>query len=118
MASKVAVLVASLELLLQQMEIAARATYIMMKDLETLTRMMTRLNGEIEHLRFVAEIMWLRLRSSSQRRREILKEYFVGEDDGAIVEQMNELQQHINLCFLSINRSRRLVFNENVGVGD
>ncbi|XP_023002423.1 UPF0496 protein At1g20180 isoform X2 [Cucurbita maxima] len=97
--------------ILRQMEIAARATYITMNDLDTLSRMAVRLDGEVEHLRAVGG-MWMR----SGRMREILKE-FVEEDD-AIVEQMKELQQHIYLCFVTINRSRRLVMNEIVEAKD
>ncbi|XP_023538283.1 UPF0496 protein At1g20180 [Cucurbita pepo subsp. pepo] len=97
--------------ILRQMEIAARATYITMNDLDTLSRMAVRLDGEVEHLRAVAG-MWMR----SGGMREILKE-FVEEDD-AIVEQLKELQQHIYLCCVTINRSRRLVMNEIVGAKD
>lgn len=94
---------------LQQMEIAARGTYITMNDLDTLSRMAARLDVEVEHLRAVGE-MWMR---SSRSRCEILKEFVV--EDEAIVEQMKELQQHIYLCFHTINRSRRLVMDETMG---
>lgn len=102
----------SSELVLRQMEIVMRATYITMNDLDTLSRMAARLEGEMEHLRAIGE-MWMR--SSSRIRSEILKEA-VAEDE-AIVEQMKELQQHIYLCFLTINRSRRLVMKEII-MGD
>ncbi|XP_038884832.1 UPF0496 protein At1g20180-like [Benincasa hispida] len=101
----------SSEMVLRQMEIAARATYITMNDLDTLSRMAARLDVEVEHLRAVCE-MYIR----SSRRCEILKE-FVVEDD-AVVEQMKDLQQHIYLCLLTINRSRRLVMNEIMGDRD
>ncbi|KAL0557542.1 hypothetical protein IC582_006086 [Cucumis melo] len=99
----------TLETSLQQMEIAARGTYITMNDLDTLSRMAARLDVEVEHLRAVGE-MWMR---SSRSGCEILKEFVV--EDEAIVEQMKELQQHIYLCFHTINRSRRLVMNEIMG---
>jgi hypothetical protein len=50
-------------------------------------------------------------------KREILKEVVreFHANESSFLEQIEELEEHIYLCFLTINRSSRLVFQEIIG---
>ncbi|XP_072995985.1 putative UPF0496 protein 2 [Typha latifolia] len=92
-----------------QLDAAAKGAYIVERDLDTMSRMVRRAHDEIEHGRDVARIV---LRSGGEREvvREVAKEVEEGEVE--LGEQLEELEEHVCLCLVTINRSRRLVAQE------
>ncbi|KAG9442811.1 hypothetical protein H6P81_018665 [Aristolochia fimbriata] len=91
-----------------QLDAAARGAYILDRDLETMSRLVRRLHDEIEHSKAMIEIC---LRSPrGYLLREVVKEFESGE--GVFLEQLKELEEHVYLCFLTINRARRLVVQQ------
>ncbi|KAF8053656.1 hypothetical protein N665_1387s0014 [Sinapis alba] len=98
----------TLEKLARQMDIAAKGTFIMIHDLDTLSRLAGRLCDEIEHTKTVAAMC------AKSGKIEVLKEAlreFDGHEE-RFSEQLQELEEHLYLCFHTINRSRRLVLEQ------
>ncbi|KAI4316972.1 hypothetical protein L6164_024892 [Bauhinia variegata] len=73
-----------------------------------MSRMVRRLHDEVEHWKVVADMC------VKNGKCEILKQALREFDaqDSSFLDQLKELEQHIYLCFLTINRSRRLVIEE------
>ncbi|XP_021770691.1 UPF0496 protein At1g20180-like [Chenopodium quinoa] len=92
-----------------QLDVAARGIYTFINDFDTVGRLVTRLHDEVEHKRQVAK-MCVRNGRNHEVIREALKDIQLHEH--GFEEQMDELEEHIYLCFLTINRSRRLVLQE------
>ncbi|CAN4123020.1 unnamed protein product [Withania somnifera] len=86
----------SLEMLITQLDVAAKGVYILINDFDTMSRLVRRLYDEIEHNRSVADMC------AKKKNADIFK------------EQLKELEEHVCLCFLTINRSRRMVLQEMV----
>ncbi|KAL0391871.1 UNVERIFIED_CONTAM: hypothetical protein Sradi_2409900 [Sesamum radiatum] len=83
----------------------------MMNDFDTMSRLVRRLHDEMEHRKFVAEIC------VRKGKNEMLKEVIEREfqmHERCFLEQLEELEKQICLCFLDINRSRRLLVREMV----
>jgi len=95
----------SSERLFKQLDMAAKGIYILINDLDTMSRMVKRLQDEVEHRKVVAEVC------ARNGKWEILKQVMreFHERDSSFLEQLEELEGHIYLCFLTTNRSRRLV---------
>lgn len=95
----------------EQIDVAARGVYILINDFDTMSRMIRRLHDEVEHRKAAAAVC------VKNRKREILKEVVreLHAHESSFLEQIEELEEHIYLCFLTINRSRRLVFQEIIG---
>ncbi|KAG6472725.1 hypothetical protein ZIOFF_070202 [Zingiber officinale] len=98
-----------LKSLAAQVDAAARGAYIVGRDLETMTRMVRRAHDELEHVRWVAG-MAARGREEPQMLREAARE--VERGTAGMAEQLNELEEHVNLCLITINRSRKMVAEE------
>ncbi|KAK4486830.1 hypothetical protein RD792_006582 [Penstemon davidsonii] len=99
-----------LEGLGEQLDIAARGVYILINDFDTMSRLIKRLNDEMEHRKFVADICVKK--GKNEMMKEVVKEFQMHES--YFLEQLEELEKQIYLCFLDINRSRRLVVQEMV----
>ncbi|KAJ8762214.1 hypothetical protein K2173_007370 [Erythroxylum novogranatense] len=91
-----------------QLDLASKGTFILINDFDTLSRLVKRLYDEIEHRKALAD-MCVR-HKKPELLKEVLKEFHV--QDPYYLEQIQELEQHIYLCFHTINRSRRLVMQE------
>ncbi|XP_068640791.1 UPF0496 protein At1g20180-like [Aristolochia californica] len=91
-----------------QLEAAAKGAYILDRDLETMSRLVRRLHDEVEHSKAMIKIC---LRSpKGHLLREVVKEFESSEC--IFVDQLKELEEHVYLCFLTINRARKLVVQE------
>ncbi|PON73426.1 hypothetical protein PanWU01x14_059300 [Parasponia andersonii] len=92
----------------EQLDVAAKAVFILINDFDTMSQMVRRLQNEVEHRKSVAGIC---VRNKKfELLREVVREFH--EQDSSFVEQLEELEGHIHLCLLTINRSRRLVVQE------
>ncbi|KAL6603471.1 hypothetical protein ACP70R_043832 [Stipagrostis hirtigluma subsp. patula] len=88
---------------------AARGAYIVGRDLDTVSRMVRRAHDELEHGRDVARIA-MRGRGERPLLQEVAREEEECEED--LRAQLEELEEHVCLCLITINRSRRMVAHE------
>ncbi|XP_024993127.1 UPF0496 protein At3g49070 [Cynara cardunculus var. scolymus] len=98
-----------------QLDVAAKGTYILNRDLDTISRLVARLNDELEHMQTTTKF-WLkrghnRIQSLEEFGRQLKK------SDLSFCEQLDELEEHLYLCFMTINRARNLVIKELAGSG-
>ncbi|KAM7273018.1 hypothetical protein ACFE04_027682 [Oxalis oulophora] len=93
-----------------QLDAAAKGTYILNRDLDTISRLVARVNGEMEDMRAMIGF-WLE-RGEDQLRAigEVASQLKKGES--SFCEQLDELEEHLYLCFMTINRARNLVVKE------
>ena len=91
-----------------QLDIAAKGTYILNKDFDTMTRVVARLYDEIEHKRTMVQFFLDKKddKFSLQMVKELKK-----SGDG-FRKQVEELKEHVYLCLVTINRARCLVTEE------
>lgn len=97
-----------LERLGDQLDVAAKGMYILINDFDTMSRQVKRLNDEVEHHKDVADMCIKN--GKYEILKEVVREFHVNEP--SFLEQLQELEEHVYLCFLTINRSRRLVVQE------
>ncbi|RAL46973.1 hypothetical protein DM860_017014 [Cuscuta australis] len=95
----------------RKVELAAKGTYIVKRDLETMSRSVRRIQDEIEHNREMIRLC-LDRREDSLSLGVVLKE--MKNKSCGFGLQVEELQQHVCLCLVTINRVRTLVINEIV----
>lgn len=93
----------------EQLDVAAKGIYILINDFDTMSRMVRRLQDEVEHRKAVADLC-VRNGINCEIFKEVLREFHV--HDSNFMEQLEELEEHVYLCLLTINRSRRLVLEE------
>uniref|UniRef100_A0A7N0R812 Uncharacterized protein n=1 Tax=Kalanchoe fedtschenkoi TaxID=63787 RepID=A0A7N0R812_KALFE len=91
-----------------QLDVAAKGLYILMNDLDTMSRLVRRLHDEVEHGKSIASVC---VRNGKREvMDEVVKEFHA--HNRVFMEQLEELEERIYLCFVTINRSRRLVMQE------
>ncbi|KAL8235931.1 hypothetical protein R6Q59_017012 [Mikania micrantha] len=93
-----------------QLDVAAKGMYILNRDLDTISRLVARLSDELEHMQGSTKF-WLkrghkRVQSVEEFGRQLKK------NDESFREQLDELEEHLYLCFMTINRARNLVIKE------
>ncbi|KAK6250625.1 Protein of unknown function DUF677 - like 3 [Theobroma cacao] len=98
-----------------QLDAAAKGTYILNRDLDTISRLVARLNDELEDMSAMVKF-WLdrgedRLQASGEVARQLKK------NDANFTQQLDELEEHLYLCFMTINRARNLVVREILDPG-
>ncbi|XP_008806163.1 putative UPF0496 protein 2 [Phoenix dactylifera] len=94
-----------------QVDSAAKGAYIVGRDLDTVSRMVRRAHDEVEHGRDVARLV---LRNRERPLvREAARELEGGKEE--LAGQLDELEEHVYLCLITINRSRRMVAQEMMG---
>ncbi|KAL6269241.1 hypothetical protein ACE6H2_026152 [Prunus campanulata] len=92
----------------EQLDVAAKGTYILNRDFDTMSRLVARLHDEVEHnksmIRFCLE------RKEDKFSLQVVKE--LKKSDIGFRKQVEELQEHVYLCLVTINRARALVIKE------
>lgn len=100
----------------QQLDVAAKGTYILNRDFDIMSRLVARLHDEVEHNRAMIQLC---LESRENKfSLEIVKE--LKKSDIGFRKQVAELEEHVYLCLLTINRARGLVIkelNNSAGIG-
>jgi methyl-accepting chemotaxis protein len=107
--------VRSLARVTAQLDAAAKGTYILNRDMDTISRLVARLNDELEHMRAMLKF-WVerkedRLQASDEVARQLKK------NDCSFSQQLDELEEHLYLCSMTVNRARNLVVKEMVDPG-
>ncbi|XP_031406477.1 UPF0496 protein At1g20180-like [Punica granatum] len=92
-----------------QLDVAAKGLYILLNDMGTMGSLLGRLRDEIEHTR-----EWADMGAKNSKSDEILKEVVRELDLNClcIMERLEELEELIYLCLLTINKSRRSLLQE------
>ncbi|CAN1824672.1 UPF0496 protein At1g20180, partial [Linum perenne] len=98
----------SMEKVCSQLDVAAKGIFILVNDLDTISRLATSLSNEVEHRKVLAE-MCVR-NKNGELLKHVVRELCAY--DACYLEQLEELEQHVYLCFHTINRSRRLLMQE------
>lgn len=98
----------SLSKVYDQLDIAAKGTYIMNRDFDTMSRLVARLQDEIEHSR--AMVQFCLDRKEDRVSLQIVKE--LKKSDFGFRKHVEELEEHVYLCLVTINRARALVIKE------
>eukprot|EP00268_Persea_americana_P025680 TRINITY_DN25012_c0_g1_i2.p1 TRINITY_DN25012_c0_g1~~TRINITY_DN25012_c0_g1_i2.p1 ORF type:complete len:344 (-),score=51.10 TRINITY_DN25012_c0_g1_i2:389-1420(-) len=93
---------------LAQLDAAGKGAYILDRDFDTIGRLTTRLCDEINHNKAIVE-MCLGTGNKSLLK-EVVKE--LRNNESCFLEHLDELEEHLYLCFLTINKARRLVIKE------
>lgn len=96
------------EVLGKQLDLAAKGVFILINDFDTISRMVGRLHDEVEHCKYIARVC--ARNGKCELVAEVLEEF--DAQHCSFSEQLEELEEHIYLCLLTINRSRGLVIQE------
>lgn len=96
-----------------QLDVAAKGTYILNRDLDTVSRLVARLSDELEHMQASTKF-WIK---RGHKRIQSVEEFGrqLKNNDVSFREQLDELEEHLYLCFMTINRARNLVVKEISG---
>ncbi|XP_076913476.1 UPF0496 protein At1g20180-like [Bidens hawaiensis] len=97
-----------------QLDVAAKGVYTMMKDLDTMGWLVRRLHDEVEFGKAMA-CRCFRTQKADVLE-EVMREFRVHES--CLTEQLEELEDHIYLCLLNVNRSRKLLVEEIIHISE
>ncbi|XP_024029402.1 UPF0496 protein At1g20180 [Morus notabilis] len=91
-----------------QLDLAAKGTYILNRDFDTMSRLVARLGGTFDHNKKMIQSCLVRreYRFCLQAVKELKK------GDFGFRKQMEELEEHVILSLVTINRARALVIKE------
>ncbi|KAL1531402.1 UPF0496 protein [Salvia divinorum] len=98
-----------------QMDTAAKGTYILIRDLDTIGRLVARLNNELERVDGLVQLWAQRRDDGLQGSEEVACQ--LRKNNQSFMEQLDELEEHLYLCFMTINRARNLVLKEILASG-
>ncbi|ONK57560.1 uncharacterized protein A4U43_C09F1750 [Asparagus officinalis] len=93
----------------KQIDFAAKGTYILNRDFDTVSRIVARLHDEIEHKKEMIRFS-LERREDKFPLEEVVKE--LRKNERWFTRQVEELEEHVCLCLVTINRARVLVIKE------
>ncbi|GER47894.1 hypothetical protein STAS_25034 [Striga asiatica] len=88
-----------------QLDAAAKGAYILDRDLETMSRLVGRLGDEIEHGKGMVMACL-----DDRVCLEVLKE--MRKDGFGLGKKVEELEEHVYLCLVTINRARAMLVKE------
>ncbi|XP_061364461.1 UPF0496 protein At3g49070 [Gastrolobium bilobum] len=98
-----------------QLDAAAKGTYILNKDLEITSRLVARLNDELEHMKTSVKFWLERKEDRVQADGEVAR--LLKKSQCSFSDKLDELEEHLYLCFMTLNRARDLVLNQITNSG-
>ncbi|RWR91688.1 UPF0496 protein [Cinnamomum micranthum f. kanehirae] len=93
-----------------QLDAATKGAYILNRDLDTMSRLVDRVHDELEHLRSIVQFCMERQEDRVQMIQGVLHE--LRKNSLSFTNQLDELEEHLYLSFMTINRARNLVMKE------
>ncbi|OVA09304.1 hypothetical protein BVC80_897g7 [Macleaya cordata] len=92
-----------------QLDAAAKGTYVLNNDLDTIDRLVTRLHGVVE-----SDKLLIRLGLERGKDRYLIQEVVkqLHKNHPNFLNQLKDLEEHICLCFATVNRARGLLLQE------
>ncbi|OIV91445.1 hypothetical protein TanjilG_02063 [Lupinus angustifolius] len=97
-----------------QLDAAAKGTYILNKDLDTTSRLVARLSDELEHIKTTMKFWLERKHDKVQADGEVA--LLMKKNQCNFGDQLDELEEHLYLCLMTINRARDLVLKQIISV--
>ncbi|KAL3734300.1 hypothetical protein ACJRO7_023621 [Eucalyptus globulus] len=94
-----------------QLDVTAKGVYILTNDMDSVSTLAGRLHNEVEHGRSRARMVVRNYAKTGNMVREVVNEFFDAHN-ARFLERVEELEKHIYLCLLTVNRSRGLVVEE------
>ncbi|KAG5558629.1 hypothetical protein RHGRI_008542 [Rhododendron griersonianum] len=98
-----------------QLDAAAKGTYTLNRDLDTTSRLVARLHDELEHVRAMVGFWLEQGEERLQAKGEVARQLKM--NNSSFREQLDELEEHLYLCLMTINRARNLVVKEILDPG-
>lgn len=92
----------------RQLDVAAKGTYILNRDFDTMSRLVARLHDDVEHKKSI--IKFCLERKEDKFPLQVVKE--LKKNDVGFRKQVEDLEEHVYLCLVTINRARALVIKE------
>ncbi|KAE9464863.1 hypothetical protein C3L33_03243, partial [Rhododendron williamsianum] len=93
-----------------QLDAAAKGAYTLNRDLDTTSRLVARLHDELEHVRAMVGFWLEQGEERLQAKGEVARQLKM--NNSSFREQLDELEEHLYLCLMTINRARNLVVKE------
>ncbi|KAH6824111.1 hypothetical protein C2S53_004077 [Perilla frutescens var. hirtella] len=92
----------------EQLDVAAKGAYILNRDFDTIGRLVARLQDEVEHNG--AMVQFCLERREDRHCLQVLKE--LKRYEFGLSKQAEELEEHVYLCLVTINRARAMLVRE------
>ncbi|KAE8668472.1 UDP-Glycosyltransferase superfamily protein isoform 1 [Hibiscus syriacus] len=93
-----------------QLDVASQGDFHLNWDFDTMSRMVLRMNDEVEHKKEIIRTCLERQREDHRFCQQIVKE--LNKCNSGFWKQVQELEEHVYLCLVAINRARALVIKE------
>ncbi|CAH9101659.1 unnamed protein product [Cuscuta europaea] len=94
----------------RKVELAAKGSYIVKRDLETMSRLMRQIHDEIEHNKGMIKLCMKKSEDNNFSLQMLFKAF--KNNNYGFDKKVEELQQHVYLCLFTINRVKVLVIRE------
>ncbi|KAL5999434.1 hypothetical protein ACLOJK_037719 [Asimina triloba] len=92
-----------------QLDAAARGTYVLNNDLDTIDRLVARLHATVESDKLLVRL-GLQRGKEMYPIQEVLKQ--LQKNQSNFLHQLKDLEEHVCLCFAAVNRARSLLLQQ------
>lgn len=92
-----------------QLDAVTRGAYILSKHLDTMIRLVARLHNEVDNNKVLIGFC-LQRKDERYPIQEVVKQ--LRNSDFSFAETLDEIEDHVGLCLININRTRKLLVQE------